>query len=159
MNGLTRPEDLTPQIGDVLRLARRRRRLSQRQQADVLEVSKSPLAALESGRGVTGLDLVLRILHGAGFTVELVDRERGSYDTDQAPEEVRDAAGRRFPAHCSARPILFPHHWWFVRHPALPRRYWPTWTWRHDPVSVWNAQPTTNRWLPADGGGRDGDPP
>ena len=153
---MTRPEDLTVQIGDALRLARRRRRLSQRQLADVLQVSKSTVAALESGRGVTGFDLVLAILDGAGLTVELVDRELGSFDTDQAPEEIRDAAGRRFPAHCSARPITFPHHWWFVRHPPLPRRYWPTWTWRHDPLSAWSAKPTTNRWLPADGDGQDG---
>ncbi|GAA1898630.1 helix-turn-helix domain-containing protein [Lapillicoccus jejuensis] len=43
-------------------------------------------------------------------------------------EGVRDAAGRRMPAHLVAYPMSYPHHWWVVRHPHRSLRRRPIWS-------------------------------
>lgn len=54
----------------------------------------------------------------------LVERWRARADR----ERVRDAAGRRMPAHLVAYPMSYPHHWWFVRHPLWSLRRRPIWS-------------------------------
>lgn len=124
--------ELSEAIGDALRLARRRRRLSQRGLAAQLGVTKSLIGRLEAGQGLGPVLAVARILTAAGFGLEVVDRDQGVYGIDVAPPDLRDAMARRFPAHAEPRAMRFPHHWWFVRHPGQPRRNWPTWTWRRE---------------------------
>ncbi len=44
---------------------------------------------------------------------------------------MRDAAGRRLPAHLVAFPMSYPHHWWFLRHHGWSLRRRPIWSFMH----------------------------
>lgn len=82
----------------LLRRIRRRADLSQRELATGLHVSKSTVAAVESG--TTGMDArLLAVAAGlAGLRLGLLDDD-GNEVGGMAGDTVRDAAGRRFPAH------------------------------------------------------------
>lgn len=107
------PEELPPiDVGAVLRAARQVARLSQRELADELGVSKSTVARLEAGGGasVTLVDVALRTMGCALVGV----------GPDGLPlraltwEPHRDRGGRRYPAHLNVRPVEIPmRDWWY----------------------------------------------
>ncbi len=140
-------------VGDALRTVRYTRGLSQRDLAAELEVGKSTVARLEDGVISGPVLLVLQVLERVGFEVTVVDRRSGAeLDVVDPPfprdpqaaaivafwrqrvqeEGVRDAAGRRPPAHRHVYPLKVPHPWWTARHPRTPWVFRPVWSWtRH----------------------------
>lgn len=88
--------------GGALRRIRRLADLSQREFASTLGVSKSTVAAMESGS--RGIDVVLlaRAAALAGLQLALLD-ESGRDVGSMAATAVRDLSGRRFPAHLDTR--------------------------------------------------------
>ena len=137
-------------MGDALRAVRYAGGLSQRDLADELGVGKSTVARLEGGDLSGPVLLVLQVLERVGFEVSVVDRRLAA---DREPidppcprepeaaaivvfwrqrvkdEEVRDAAGRRAPAHRHVYPLKVPHRWWTARHPRMPWVLRPVWSW------------------------------
>ncbi|GAA1902153.1 helix-turn-helix domain-containing protein [Lapillicoccus jejuensis] len=51
-------------------------------------------------------------------------------------ERVRDAAGRRMPAHVVCFPLQLPRMWWPCRHIGWDWRRRPIWSWRRHPLWV-----------------------
>jgi len=138
-------KSLVAEVGRALRMARRRRRLSQREYAERLGVSKSRLARLESNAGPQSLEMVSQVLTASGFQLEVVDVEVVDVEVveveasrAESPEhealakagmELCDAAGRRFPAHLDAHPLSFPPLYWFFRNGGwLTAKPFPQWT-------------------------------
>jgi len=101
---------LTAQISQALRVARRRKGLSQREFALQLGISKSRLARLESDAGPQSLAMVCRVLTASGFRLEVI----GVSDTKSLVDDtsaatlvgLRDGNGRRFPAHLNAYRVV-----------------------------------------------------
>lgn len=134
MNTLHLCLDGTPvvaQVSRALRLARRRRGLSQRELARLIGVSKSRVARLESDAGPQSLDMVCQVLMATGFRLEVVEAsgtESGQGDTKSLPE-LSDASGRHFPAHLVAYPMAYPPLYWFVRNGGWnTTKAFPEWT-------------------------------
>jgi transcriptional regulator with XRE-family HTH domain len=123
-------DEIFHQVGQALRVARRRRGLSQRAFAAELGVGKSYLARLEVGEGMAGISRVQRVLFDSGFTLAVVDREPERGLDEELNEHIADAGGRRFPAHVEVEPIEIPPLHWYPKHggwlSAAPR---PFWTW------------------------------
>jgi transcriptional regulator with XRE-family HTH domain len=99
----------------LLRACRHFARLSQRELATRVGVSKSYVGDIESGdAGTPSYPLVLRIVEACGlrlvaidpFTLPLFPR---SYDDE------KDRAGRRYPAHLDVRRVHADSDWWFSR--------------------------------------------
>lgn len=84
-------------VTGVLRRARRRADLSQRQLAELVGVSASMIGRAETG-GRVSLDLLERSLAGAGLRLLVVDAT-GTPVTGMRSDGVRDGAHRRLPAH------------------------------------------------------------
>ena len=126
------------------------RALSQRELAVQLGVGKSTIGRFEKGQLTGPLAMLQGMLDDLGFEISLVDRrgpaDRARPDADPHPdaeaeaivacwrrrvddEEVRDAAGRRTPAHVHVFPIRVPHRWWVARHPGTPWVLRPVWSW------------------------------
>jgi transcriptional regulator with XRE-family HTH domain len=138
------------QVGNALRSARKKQRMSQRAYAEYLGINRARLARLEVDAGRQPLELVAQILVRSGFelTVRPVadgsdpgdpDRvvssdkfESGDVCRPPSPPstlDLFDAAGRRFPAHCDPYRLSSPHLWWYVRNGGwLTRAAPPTWS-------------------------------
>jgi transcriptional regulator with XRE-family HTH domain len=129
---------LNTQISHALRVARRRRGLSQREFALQLGISKSRLARLECDAGAQSLELVCQVLAASDFRLEVIsiDIEGPLDDTSAATSlGLRDASGRRFPAHLNAYRVLYPPLYWFVRNGGwLTSTTFPKWTYERRPV-------------------------
>jgi transcriptional regulator with XRE-family HTH domain len=131
--GLSRAAmSLVTDVGHALRRARRRRRVSQREFAQQLGISKSRLARLESNAGPQSLDMISEVLMASGFRLEVIDMCGVVRSDDPLPTtllELRDASGRRFPAHLDASPLSYPPLYWFVRNGGwLTSTAFPQWT-------------------------------
>lgn len=90
---------------DVVGALRRIRRiadLSQRELAERCGVAPSVIAHAETGRRPLSLELLVRAAAVAGLRLTLVDAEEREV-TGMADRSVRDAGGRRFPAHLDTR--------------------------------------------------------
>jgi HTH-type transcriptional regulator/antitoxin HipB len=85
-------------VAGLLRRIRRSADLSQRELAARLHVSKSAVAAFESGTRSVDVELLAAAAALAGLRVALLDRSCAEVRGMQ-PGAVRDRAGRRFPAH------------------------------------------------------------
>ena len=126
---------LVTHVGRALRKARRRRRLSQREFARQVGISKSRLARLESNAGPQSLETASQVLIASGFRLEVVDMSGAqTQSSDVLPAtlvELRDAGGRHFPAHLDACPLEYPPLYWFVRNGGwLTRAPFPQWTYQ-----------------------------
>jgi transcriptional regulator with XRE-family HTH domain len=124
---------LVAEVGCALRMARRRRRLSQREFAQQLGVSKSRLARLESDAGTQSLEMVSQVLMASGFRLEVVAASGALLQEDDGLAATLlalcDATGRRFPAHLEARAVSYPPTYWFVRNGGwLTSKAFPKWT-------------------------------
>ena len=147
------PEEFVDALGDALRSVRHARSLSQRDLAHRVGMAKSTIARLESGALPSALLVVHRLLHDLGFELSILDHreagERLSPEEDLGDDEegtaivarwrervdeedVRDAAGRRTPAHRHVFPIRVPRRWWVARHPEVPWVRRPLWSFSRD---------------------------
>ena len=167
------------ELGRALREVRWRLRVSQRELAEQLGVSKTWVGRVESGEVSAALAVVSRVAADLGLSVTLVPQDASAgdgavigavtsadadddrleepapgppppgrtghwsppFDTDRDAaalvqrwreraerEDVRDAAGRRMPAHLVGYPMSYPHHWWILRHPTWSLRKRPIWS-------------------------------
>ena len=92
-------------VVELVRWARRRADLSQRQLAAAAGVSRSVVARLEGG-GSPRWAHVLAVLAACGVHVSLVDDVGEEVRVEPADvHRGRDAAGRRYPAHLDPRAI------------------------------------------------------
>jgi transcriptional regulator with XRE-family HTH domain len=107
----------------MLRRIRRTADVSQRELAECIGVSKSAVAAAESGTAGLDVRAVALAAELAGLRLTLVDgagRELPGMD----PEGVRDKSGRRFPAHLDTR--HGDQDWWHDAHRYSRDRPWYT---------------------------------
>ncbi|HEV7189015.1 MAG TPA: helix-turn-helix transcriptional regulator [Blastococcus sp.] len=93
----------------VLRRVRRITDLSQRELAVAVGISPSAVGSAESGARDLPLSVVARIAEVAALRLSLVDGN-GREIAGMAENTVRDAAGRRFPAHLDTR--YSDERWW-----------------------------------------------
>ena len=122
-------DPLFDDIDYALHLARARRRMSQREFAEMVGLSKSRLARLEQGEGLQPLRLLQRVLAAAGFRLTVVDTQADEWDAIYDSWQFRDRRGRRFPAHHVARPRKGMTRWEWVYEPGPE----PPFTWgRHE---------------------------
>ena len=105
----------------LLRRIRRQADMSQRELAGAIDVSKSAVAAAESGRSGLDARLLARAAALAGLRLALLDTA-GTEVAGMAEGAVRDMAGRRFPAHLDTR--YGDQAWWHG-----PERYSRTQPW------------------------------
>ncbi|MFD6563333.1 helix-turn-helix domain-containing protein [Micromonospora profundi] len=135
-------------MGATLRDLRRRVDLSQRELADRSGVPKSTLARIEAGRGAgPAFRTVERLVRAAGgeLAVRLpgveprldepdAEGQRAARTgavrarADESGDELRDEAGRRYPAHLDVRRVMTLKDWpgaWWVHSYTLPERLWP----------------------------------
>jgi len=111
----------------ALRRIRRTADLSQRELATRIDVSKSAIAAAESGSRSLDLRLLAEAAELAGLHLALVDAD-GHEVSGMAAEGVRDMSGRRFPAHLDTR--YSDEGWW--HHPHRYDRAQPWYTFDRD---------------------------
>lgn len=124
---------IVAEVARALRRARSRQRLSQRELAQRLGVSKSRVARLESDAGPQSLEMVSQVLTAAGFRLVVVDISHAEWPEDEvraaARLELCDASGRRFPAHLDARELSYPPLYWFLRNGGWnTSKPFPQWT-------------------------------
>ncbi|WP_410810184.1 helix-turn-helix domain-containing protein [Micromonospora sp. 067-2] len=102
-------------LGGVLRALRRRADLSQRELAERAGVPQPTLARIESGRAIDPrLRTVERLVHAAGGEVRIGVPEAVpaiSVPTSVPHDDMRDQAGRRYPAHLDVWPVHEPRDW------------------------------------------------
>jgi len=100
-----------PIVG-LVRRARRMADLSQRELARRVRSSPSTVGRVESGELVPTVALFDRILHAAGLYLVVVD-DRGHVVLPMRDrEDLRDGAGRRYPAHLDTIVDPRPGEWW-----------------------------------------------
>jgi len=80
---------------DLVREARRRAGLSQRQLADLAGTTQSAIARLETGRTTPSLDSVLRLVRLCGLDVEVALVDRDDSDWVQARRLLDLSPGER----------------------------------------------------------------
>lgn len=101
---------LASSVPGLVRRARRRARLSQRQLADRLGVSQSVVARWETGRRTPGVEHLEQVMHLAGLRLVVLDQEASSVEP-MSEQAMRDRGGRRYPAHADVR----VDGWWCPR--------------------------------------------
>jgi transcriptional regulator with XRE-family HTH domain len=109
---------------DLVGMVRRIRRtadLSQRELAARIGVSKSAVAAAESGRAGFDVRALIRAAEVAGLRLVLVDAQ-GQEVPGMDPDAVRDTAGRLYPAHLDTR--YSDEGWWHDEHRYSRNRVW-----------------------------------
>lgn len=99
-------------IAGLVRRARRRADLSQRELARRIGVSAGTIGKIEAGRMVPSLDLSQRIFRAAGLFLAVVAGNGEVVLPLETCDDVRDGAGRRYPAHLDV--IIDPQEgeWW-----------------------------------------------
>lgn len=100
-----------PAPSAMLRRIRRAADLSQRELAARIGISKSAVAAAESGRAGLDVRVLTRAAELAGLRLVLVDAE-GREVAGMDPDAVRDRGGRLFPAHLDTR--YGDEEWWYT---------------------------------------------
>jgi hypothetical protein len=103
--GVVRP--LLDSLPGLVRRARRRLGMSQRDLAAELGVSQSRVARWETGRTIPSTADLEEVLALSGVTIMAVD-EHGEQVVGMNPLAVRDRADRHYPAHCDPR----GEGWW-----------------------------------------------
>jgi transcriptional regulator with XRE-family HTH domain len=93
------------EFGSYLRAARHVADVSQRELATNAGVAPSTLGRIEAGTNVPRLGLALRLLAATGHGLAVVNDVTGEPLMLMGTDNLTDAAGRRFPAHCDVRPV------------------------------------------------------
>jgi transcriptional regulator with XRE-family HTH domain len=121
-------------LGALLRALRRKADLSQRELAARAGVPASTVARIESGQAADPkFRTIERLVRAAGGGLAVGDPPAGEPDEaepDEAEpdENVRDAVGRRYPAHLDTREVRTAKDWsgaWWAYWYDLPRERWP----------------------------------
>ena len=147
----------TTQVGDAIRSARKRQRMSQRAYAEQLGINRARLARLEVDAGRQPLEVVAWVLAHSGFELTVRPIADG-WDSDDATGSTQDprsgksslldlfdAAGRRLPAHCDPYRLPTPHLWWYVRNGGwLTRAIQPIWSYECPARSTPRRRPFRN---------------
>ncbi|WP_231934889.1 GNAT family N-acetyltransferase [Micromonospora viridifaciens] len=128
----TSPTERWADLGDLLRRLRRRADLSQRELAARAGVPQATVARIESGRAVDPrYRTVERLVQAAGGQVRF-----DSGPVDEPPrlpapvphDELRDQAGRQYPAHLDVWEVREPKDWpgaWWAEWYRLPPEKYP----------------------------------
>ncbi|MGW3888811.1 helix-turn-helix domain-containing protein [Micromonospora chokoriensis] len=118
-------------LGRALRALRRRADLSQRELAERSGVPQPTLARIESGRAVDPrFRTVERLVTAAGGEVAVgVPTALAVTEPTPVPhDDMRDEAGRRYPAHLDVWPVYEPRDWpgaWWAEWYRLPPERYP----------------------------------
>ncbi|MDG4778779.1 GNAT family N-acetyltransferase [Micromonospora sp. WMMD961] len=119
-------------LGRALRALRRRADLSQRELAERSGVPQPTLARIESGRAVDPrFRTVERLVRAAGgeLTVAVPSSAIAIVEPTTVPhDDMRDDAGRRYPAHLDVWPVHEPRDWpgaWWAEWYRLPPERYP----------------------------------
>ncbi|MGY1594552.1 helix-turn-helix domain-containing protein [Geodermatophilus sp. SYSU D00708] len=110
-------------VGGMVRRIRRLADMSQRELSARIGVSKSAVAAAESGRSGLDARTLARAAALAGLRLVLVD-EHGREVPGMDPDAVRDRSGRLYPAHLDTR--YSDEGWWHDEHRYSRERVWYT---------------------------------
>jgi transcriptional regulator with XRE-family HTH domain len=106
-----------PKVGEypaagLVRRARRMMDYSQRQMARIAQVAPSTVGKVESGAITPSLDLIQRLLGTAGLFLVVVDPNGRVITPMYERTDLRDGAGRRYPAHLDTIVDPEPGEWW-----------------------------------------------
>ncbi|MGW5668795.1 helix-turn-helix domain-containing protein [Micromonospora sp. NPDC003776] len=99
-------------IAGLVRQARRRVGLGQRQMARFARVAPSTIGRVESGELTPSLRVLERIFGAAGLYLALVDQDGRVIQPMDDWEGIRDGAGRRYPSHLKLIIDPEPGEWW-----------------------------------------------
>ncbi|MEK8108445.1 helix-turn-helix transcriptional regulator [Micromonospora sp. M12] len=117
-------------LGGMLRALRRQADLSQRQLAERAGVPQPTLARIESGRAVDPGSGRWNGSSAAGGQVGIGVSSAAASPSAPTPvphDDMRDEAGRRYPAHLDVWPVHeprdWPGAWWAEWHSLPPERY------------------------------------
>jgi transcriptional regulator with XRE-family HTH domain len=108
----------------LLRAARRSRRVSQRELADLAGVPSSTVSRIEAGTTVPRVDTMAALAEALGFELVICDLSGRVLTADPKRDALVDRAGRRFPAHLHMGPTpgYIEGGWWGWHHIA----FWPS---------------------------------
>lgn len=120
-------------LGPALRALRRRADLSQRELAAKAGVPKSTVARIESATADPRFGTVERLVRAAGGLLVIGESGDLAANALAPPEpvphdELRDEAGRRYPAHLDVWEVREPKDWpgaWWAEWYNLPPARWP----------------------------------
>lgn len=113
MSPCDQPSQVSFPTGDYVRRLRRVADLSQRELAAVVDLSASSIRRLETGTMDPRLTPFARLLQLVGWRLAVVDEERREVTPlRELGGDLRDGAGRRYPAHLDV--IVDPQmgEWW-----------------------------------------------
>jgi transcriptional regulator with XRE-family HTH domain len=99
-------------VAGLVRRARRIADMSQREMARSVGVARSTIAKVEAGVMMPSVELLGRILGAAGLHLAVVDQHGRVVRPMTDFEDVRDGAGRRYPAHLDTILDPEPGEWW-----------------------------------------------
>jgi HTH-type transcriptional regulator/antitoxin HipB len=135
-------EQLAVAVSRALRLSRSRDGLSQRELAASAGVARAVIGRLEAGQLPPSVGVLVGLLHGLGFTLEVVAPDSVD-DRDLWRSELRDDGGRRFPAHVEALKRRHPPSYWYPRNGGwLTTVEPPVWFWRRPWHESWGQPPS-----------------
>jgi transcriptional regulator with XRE-family HTH domain len=123
-----------------IRAARRARRVSQRELAELADIPPATLARAEADKTMPRLDTFVTLLGALGYQLVLVDQHGRPLVVDAAHEKLRNAGGRRFPAHLEYGRTPSADDggwwgWWNIAWPGDPRSAPPEHTfWQRPPA-------------------------
>jgi transcriptional regulator with XRE-family HTH domain len=98
--------------GGLLRAARRRADLSQRDLARAAKIHPSTVGRIEAGELQPSLEIFRRLLGAAGLYFAVVDDDGRVVHPMCDREDLLDGAERRYPAHLDVIPDPTPGEWW-----------------------------------------------
>ena len=96
----------------LVRAARRKSDLSQRELARAAKVHPSTVGRIEAGQLQPSLELFRRLMGAMGFYLAVVGDEGQVLHPMHDCEDLLDGAGRRYPAHLDVIPDPTPSEWW-----------------------------------------------
>ncbi|MBB5871499.1 transcriptional regulator with XRE-family HTH domain [Allocatelliglobosispora scoriae] len=99
-------------ISGILRAARRRSDLSQRELARAAKVSAATVGRSESGTILPSINTFATLLAAAGFFLAVVDPDGNVLQPMKTRDDLRDGAERLYPAHLDVIPDPEPGEWW-----------------------------------------------
>ncbi len=114
---MSRPSDDPPfsalfPVTGLVRAARRRADLSQREFAQVARVHRSTVARIESGELVPSLPVFSRLMGATGLYLTVVDDLGHVLIPMEDRDDMRDGAERRYPSHLDLILDPAPGEWW-----------------------------------------------
>jgi transcriptional regulator with XRE-family HTH domain len=110
---------LVDHVPGLLRRARRRSNLSQRELASLAGVSATTVAHIESGRHVPSLRVLECLLDAGGLTLAVLDGSGSPVDPYDG-DGLRDRVRRHFPAYAEMREVGPNGEGWWGSETVMP---------------------------------------